>query len=124
MGSDGKIFKMKDDPRVTRIGKIIRKTSIDELPQFFNVLIGNMSLVGTRPPTVKEVAEYDRHHYRRISIKPGITGIWQTSGRNQITDFDKIVQMDVEYIEKWSLMLDFILILKTVKVLVSKTGAY
>lgn len=124
MGCDGKIFKIKNDPRVTRIGRIIRKTSIDELPQFFNVLIGSMSLVGTRPPTVNEVEQYDRHHYRRISIKPGITGIWQTSGRNEITNFDKIVQMDVEYIEKWSLMLDFILILKTVKVLVSKTGAY
>lgn len=124
MGSDAKIFKMKDDPRITKIGKIIRKTSIDELPQFFNVLIGNMSLVGTRPPTVNEVKQYDRQHYRRISIKPGITGIWQTSGRNEITDFEKIVQMDVEYIEKWSLMLDFALILKTVKVLVSKTGAY
>ena len=124
MGSDGKIFKMKNDPRITKIGKFIRKTSIDELPQFFNVLIGNMSLVGTRPPTVAEVEEYERHHHRRISIKPGITGIWQTSGRNEINDFEKIVQMDVEYIEKWSLWLDFWLILKTVKVLISKTGAH
>ena len=125
MGADGKIFKMKNDPRITKVGKIIRKTSIDELPQFFNVLIGNMSLVGTRPPTVGEVELYDRQHYRRISIKPGITGIWQTSGRNEISDFDKIVQMDIEYIEKWSLWLDVYLILKTVKVLLSKTkGAY
>jgi len=124
MGSDGKIFKMKDDPRITKVGKFIRKTSIDELPQFFNVLIGNMSLVGTRPPTVGEVEEYERHHHRRISIKPGITGIWQTSGRNEVNDFEKIVQMDVEYIERWSLLLDFWLILKTVKVLLTKTGAH
>jgi lipopolysaccharide/colanic/teichoic acid biosynthesis glycosyltransferase len=124
MGGDGKIFKIKDDPRITRVGKFIRKTSIDELPQFFNVIIGNMSLVGTRPPTVNEVEQYGRQHYRRISIKPGITGIWQTSGRNDIVDFEKIVKMDVEYIEKWSLILDCLLILRTVKVLASKSGAY
>jgi len=124
MGSDGKIFKMKNDPRITKVGKFIRSTSIDELPQFFNVLIGSMSLVGTRPPTISEVERYERQHYRRISIKPGITGIWQTSGRNEIQDFEKIVQMDVEYIEKWSILLDFFLIMKTIKVLVSKNGAY
>lgn len=124
MGSDGKIFKMKNDPRITKVGKFIRKTSIDELPQFFNVLIGNMSLVGTRPPTINEVERYERQHYRRISIKPGITGIWQTSGRNEIQDFEKIVKMDVEYIEKWSILLDVVLILKTLKVLVKKNGAY
>jgi exopolysaccharide biosynthesis polyprenyl glycosylphosphotransferase len=124
MGGDGKIFKMKNDPRITKIGKIIRKTSIDELPQFFNVLIGNMSLVGTRPPTVSEVGLYDRQHYRRISIKPGITGVWQTSGRNEISDFEQIVKMDIEYIDKWSLWLDIYLILKTVKVLIIKKGAY
>jgi exopolysaccharide biosynthesis polyprenyl glycosylphosphotransferase len=123
MGGGGKIFKMKDDPRITKVGKFIRKASIDELPQFFNVLKGSMSLVGTRPPTVGEVAEYDRWHHRRISIRPGITGIWQTSGRNEVKDFDKIVQMDIQYIENWSLALDVILILKTAKVLVSKTGA-
>lgn len=124
MCSDGKIFKIKNDPRTTKVGKFIRKTSIDELPQFINVLIGNMSLVGTRPPTIREVEKYERQHYRRISIKPGITGIWQTSGRNDIQDFNKIVQMDVEYIENWSVLLDIILILKTLKVLVKKNGAY
>jgi len=121
---DSRLFKMKNDPRITKIGKIIRKTSIDELPQFFNVFIGNMSLVGTRPPTISEVDQYDRQHFRRISIKPGITGIWQTNGRNEITDFEKIVQMDVAYIENWSLLLDIKLMFKTVKVLLFKKGAY
>jgi len=122
--SDGKIFKIKNDPRITKVGKFIRKTSIDELPQFFNVLIGQMSLVGTRPPTENEVEQYDLRHYRRISIKPGITGIWQTSGRNEITDFEQIVKMDIEYIEKWSLFFDFWLLCKTVIVLFDKNGAY
>lgn len=122
--SDPRLFKMKDDPRITKVGKLIRKTSIDELPQFFNVFIGNMSLVGTRPPTVFEVEQYDRQHFRRISIKPGITGMWQTSGRNEITDFERIVQLDVAYIDNWSLLLDFKLMFKTVMVLLNKTGAY
>lgn len=121
---DEKIFKMKDDPRITKVGKFIRKTSMDELPQFFNVLKGEMSLVGTRPPTVDEVRHYDRHHWRRISIKPGITGIWQTSGRNQITDFEEIVKMDISYIESWSLKLDILLLLKTVRIVLMKNGAY
>ena len=121
---DSRLFKMKNDPRITKIGKIIRKTSIDELPQLYNVFIGKMSLVGTRPPTVSEVDQYDRQHYRRISIKPGITGMWQTSGRNEIKDFEQIVKMDIAYIENWSLFLDIKLILKTVKVLFSKSGAY
>jgi len=108
--NDSRLFKIKNDPRVTKVGKFIRETSIDELPQFFNVLFGNMSLVGTRPPTVSEVEQYDRRHYRRISIKPGITGIWQTSGRNEITDFEQVIQMDIEYIEKWSVILDIQLI--------------
>ena len=122
--SDSRLFKIKDDPRITKIGKIIRKTSIDELPQFFNVIKGDMSLVGTRPPTVLEVELYDRHHLRRISIKPGITGMWQTSGRNEIKDFEQVVQLDVAYIENWSLLLDIKLILKTVMVLFSNKGAY
>lgn len=124
MSGDGRIFKVKDDPRITKVGKFLRKTSIDELPQFINVLIGNMSLVGTRPPTVSEVEKYDRKHYRRISIKPGITGIWQTSGRSDVTDFEEIVKMDVEYIDKWSLILDFTLIMRTIKAVVRKAGAY
>ena len=121
---DARLFKMKDDPRITKVGKLIRKTSIDELPQFFNVLKGDMCLVGTRPPTVSEVAQYDRRHLRRISIKPGITGIWQTNGRNSIRDFEQIVQMDLYYIDNWSLYLDFKLMLKTIVVLLNKDGAY
>ena len=121
---DSRLFKMKDDPRITKVGKFIRKTSIDELPQFFNVFIGNMSLVGTRPPTVSEVELYDRQHFRRISIKPGITGMWQTSGRNEIKDFEQVVKLDVDYIDNWSLLLDFKLMFKTVIILFSKTGAY
>jgi len=121
---DTRLFKIKNDPRITKVGKIIRRRSIDELPQFFNVLKGEMSLVGTRPPTVFEVEQYDRHHYRRISMKPGITGIWQTSGRNKIKNFEKIVQMDTDYIDNWSLLLDIKLIFKTIKVLLNKEGAY
>lgn len=121
---DGFMFKMKDDPRVTRVGKFIRKTSIDELPQFFNVLHGEMSVVGTRPPTVDEVSNYKRSQWRRISIKPGITGMWQISGRNDITDFDKVVELDLRYIDNWTIVMDMMIILKTVGVLFKRKGAY
>lgn len=120
----GLMFKMKDDPRVTRVGKFIRKCSIDELPQFFNVFLGTMSLVGTRPPTVDEVEQYEAAQWRRISIKPGITGMWQVNGRSNVTDFDKVVQMDVDYIDNWSLMLDIKIIFKTFLVLLGHDGAY
>lgn len=121
---DGMMFKIKDDPRITKVGKFIRKTSIDELPQFFNVLFGDMSLVGTRPPTMDEVAKYERNHWRRMSIKPGITGMWQVSGRSQITDFDEIVELDTEYIDKWSIWFDFKILFKTVFSLLRRKGAY
>ena len=121
---DGMMFKIKDDPRITKVGKFIRKTSIDELPQFFNVLFGSMSLVGTRPPTLDEVEKYERNHWRRMSIKPGITGMWQVSGRSQITDFDKIVELDTEYIDNWSIGLDFKIMVKTVLSLLQRKGAY
>lgn len=121
---DGLMFKIKDDPRITKVGKFIRKTSIDELPQFFNVLFGSMSLVGTRPPTLDEVEKYERPHWRRMSIKPGITGMWQVSGRSQITDFEKIVELDTEYIDNWSIWLDFKIMLKTVTSLLQRKGAY
>ncbi len=114
---DGAVFKITDDPRVTRVGRILRKLSLDELPQFWNVFKGEMSLVGTRPPTPGEVAEYRLRHYRRLSVKPGLTGMWQVSGRNLITDFDQIVALDTKYIDQWSLWLDFKIILKTVIVL-------
>ena len=121
---DGMMFKIKDDPRITKVGKFIRKTSIDELPQFFNVFLGSMSLVGTRPPTMDEVAKYERTHWRRMSIKPGITGLWQISGRSQITDFDQVVELDTEYIDKWSIWYDFRIMIKTVFSLLRRKGAY
>ncbi|MCR5606697.1 MAG: sugar transferase [Treponema sp.] len=112
--SDGMMFKIKDDPRVTRVGKFIRKTSIDELPQFFNVLSGSMSVVGTRPPTINEVVKYSKTQWRRISIKPGITGMWQANGRSSITDFKEVVELDTKYIDEWSLWLDIKILFKTV----------
>lgn len=118
----GFMFKMKDDPRITKVGKFIRKTSIDELPQFFNVLKGDMSLVGTRPPTVDEFRQYEAHQKRRLSAKPGITGLWQVSGRNSIQDFEDVVKLDVKYIDNWSLALDVKIILKTIKVVFEKGG--
>ena len=119
----GAMFKMKDDPRITKVGKFIRKTSIDELPQFFNILKGDMSLVGTRPPTIDEVNVYENWHRRRLSIKPGLTGLWQVSGRNQINDFDDVVKYDLEYIDNWSVLLDIKLILKTIFVVFKGTGS-
>lgn len=118
------MFKMKDDPRITRVGKFIRKTSIDELPQFFNVLFGDMSLVGTRPPTIDEVEQYERRHWRRISIKPGITGMWQVSGRSTITDFDEIVQLDTQYIDCWDVFIDFKIMLQTILQVFTGKGAF
>lgn len=120
---EGAIFKMKNDPRVTRVGAFLRKTSLDELPQFWNVLKGEMSLVGTRPPTPAEVAGYMNWQRKRICMKPGITGLWQVSGRNRITDFDDVVKLDLEYIETWSLATDIRLILRTIKVVFFREGA-
>lgn len=121
---DGGMFKMKDDPRVTRVGKFIRKTSIDELPQFFNIVGGSMSLVGTRPPTLDEVEKYDATQWRRISIKPGLTGMWQVSGRSKITDFDEVVKMDTQYIDNWSIFLDIEILFQTVLSVFKRDGAY
>ena len=121
---DGLMFKMEDDPRIIKgIGHFIRKTSIDEFPQFFNVLKGDMSLVGTRPPTLDEWEKYSLHHRMRLAIKPGITGMWQVSGRSKITDFEEVVKLDADYIEKWSIGLDIKILLKTVGIVVGSTGA-
>lgn len=120
---DGLMFKMTDDPRITKIGKFIRKTSLDEFPQFWNVLKGDMSLVGTRPPTVDEFEQYEGYHKRRLSMKPGLTGVWQVSGRSDITDFEEIVAMDVDYISNWSIKRDLEIILKTVQVVLHSNGA-
>ena len=111
----GAAFKMTNDPRVTRVGRVLRTLSLDELPQFWNVLKGEMSLVGTRPPLPHEVEEYQLQHYRRLAIKPGITGLWQVSGRSDITDFEQMVKLDTEYIDKWSVWFDLLIVLKTFK---------
>ncbi len=120
---NGLMFKIEDDPRVTKVGKFIRKTSIDELPQFFDVLVGNMSLVGTRPPTVDEYKQYESHHKRRLSMKPGMTGLWQISGRSDIEDFEDVVKLDVQYIDNWSLWMDIKILFKTVLVVFARRGA-
>ena len=119
----GLMFKIADDPRITKVGAFIRRTSIDELPQLYNVIVGNMSLVGTRPPTLDEVAKYTPKQRRRISIKPGITGMWQVNGRSSIHDFEAVVQLDEKYIDEWSLMLDFKLLLQTIPAVLARKGA-
>ena len=121
--ASGHIFKNKNDPRITRVGKFLRRTSLDELPQFWNVLLGEMSLVGTRPPTKDEVMHYSNHHWERLNVKPGITGEWQTNGRSSVKDFEDIVRLDLEYQRKWSINYDISLLLKTLSVLINKSGA-
>lgn len=118
----GPIFKLKDDPRITRVGRFIRKTSLDEFPQFLNVLKGDMSLVGTRPPTVEEYQQYTHLQKRRLTLKPGLSGLWQISGRNDIENFEDVIAMDLAYIDNWSLRLDVKIILKTLVVMVTGKG--
>lgn len=120
---NGFMFKIDNDPRITKVGKFIRKTSIDELPQFWNVLKGDMSLVGTRPPTVDEFEQYESHHKRRLSLKPGITGLWQVSGRSDIQDFEEVVRLDCTYIDNWSIWLDIKILIKTVVIVLTHKGA-
>ena len=119
----GAMFKMKEDPRVTKLGKFIRKTSIDELPQLVNVLKGEMSIVGPRPPLLREVQEYSSHDKLRLLVKPGCTGIWQVSGRSNM-GFEEMVDLDIQYIMNRNLLLDIKIILKTVMVMVNSKGAY
>jgi len=119
----GPLFKMKRDPRITRVGRVLRRTSIDELPQLYNVLIGDMSLVGPRPPIPREVAQYQEWHRRRLAVAPGITGLWQVSGRSDLT-FDEMVLLDLYYIENWSLFMDVIVLLRTIPQVLFGRGAY
>lgn len=119
----GPAFKMKDDPRITRVGKFIRKTSIDELPQLFNVLLGDMSLVGPRPPIVREVKQYNLYQMQRLLVKPGLTCYWQVMGRNNINDFNEWVELDIKYIRERSFWLDMKLIFKTFFVLFGDDNA-
>ena len=118
---DGPVFKITRDPRITRVGNFLRKTSLDELPQFMNVLRGEMSVIGPRPPIPEEVEEYERWQLRRLSMRPGITCIWQVSGRNDIP-FEEWMKMDMEYIDNWSLKLDFVLLLKTIRTVLKSDG--
>jgi lipopolysaccharide/colanic/teichoic acid biosynthesis glycosyltransferase len=118
----GPAFKMKDDPRITPLGALLRKYSLDELPQLWNVVIGDMSLVGPRPPLPLEVSLYRGWQRRRLSMRPGITCIWQVTGRNRITDFNEWVKMDLDYIDRWSLLLDFQILLKTFPAVIKGTG--
>lgn len=119
----GNMFKMDDDPRVIPgIGHFIRRTSLDEFPQFYNVLKGDMSLVGTRPPTVDEYEAYSFAHKKRLAMKPGITGLWQISGRSDITDFEEVVKLDSQYIDEWNIEMDIKIILKTLLVVMERRG--
>ncbi|MBD2037208.1 sugar transferase [Leptolyngbya sp. FACHB-321] len=122
--ASGLIFKNQDDPRVTRIGRFLRRSSLDEFPQFWNVLLGEMSLVGTRPPTADEVSRYDSHHWQRLNVKPGMTGEWQVNGRSMVKDFEDIVKLDLHYQEQWHPLYDLTLIVRTVYVIVAKVGAF
>lgn len=119
----GHIFKNDNDPRITRIGRFLRRTSLDEFPQFWNVLKGDMSLVGTRPPTTDEVAMYNDYHFQRLGVKPGITGEWQVRGRSEVLDFEDIVRMDLDYQKRWSFLYDINLILQTISVVLARKGA-
>ena len=120
----GHIFKNENDPRITKVGRFLRRTSLDELPQFWNVLIGEMSLVGTRPPTPDEVEKYENHHYQRLKVRPGITGEWQVRGRSNISDFEQIVEMDLDYQRKWNHLYDLYLIFMTINIVFARKGAY
>lgn len=120
---EGPIFKVRDDPRVTRVGRFIRRLSLDELPQLFNILNGDMSLVGPRPPLAEEVADYLPWQMKRLSVIGGLTGLWQVSGRSDL-DFDELCELDIYYIDNWSLAMDFRILLKTIPAALSARGAY
>jgi len=119
----GPVFKITNDPRLTSLGKFLRKWSLDELPQLWNIFNGHMSLVGPRPPMPSEVARYDYWQRRRLSIRPGLTGLWQVSGRNNISKFDDLVKLDLHYMDHWSLMEDFKILLRTIPAVIKGTGA-
>ncbi len=121
--ANGHIFKNHNDPRITKFGKFLRRSSLDELPQFWNVLKGEMSLVGTRPPTSEEVRKYNQYHWLRLRVKPGLTGEWQVKGRSQVNNFEEVVQMDLDYQHKWSIKYDLYLIWRTITVVLIGKGA-
>lgn len=119
----GSIFKNEQDPRITRVGRFLRKTSLDELPQFWNVLRGEMSLVGTRPPTADEVIHYNQRHWQRLNVKPGLTGEWQAYGRSSVKDFERVVDLDLRYQKRWTALYDLHLIIRTIVVILLGRGA-
>ena len=121
---DGRLFKVPDDPRITRVGRWLRRSSLDELPQLVNVLVGEMSLVGPRPPLPMEVELYELHHYARFDVKPGITGPWQVSGRSEIRDFEEVVALESAYIRDWSVWADLRLLLRTIPAVFRMRGAF
>ncbi len=121
---DARLFKIPSDPRVTRCGRFLRRWSLDELPQLWNVLRGDMALVGPRPFFEADFAAYEDHHFRRLDTKPGITGLWQVSGRSEVVDFEDVVFLDRQYIEQWSFWLDISILFRTISAVVRRTGAY
>jgi lipopolysaccharide/colanic/teichoic acid biosynthesis glycosyltransferase len=121
---NGLLFKNKNDFRVTKVGRFLRSTSLDELPQFWNVLVGEMSLVGTRPPTADEVAYYNQRHWQRLNVKPGMTGEWQVNGRSSVKNFEQVVDLDLRYQENWHPLYDLQLIWKTIYVIFAKVGSF
>jgi lipopolysaccharide/colanic/teichoic acid biosynthesis glycosyltransferase len=121
--NDLRLFKVKDDPRVTALGAFLRRTSLDELPQLWDVFLGEMSLVGPRPPLPAEVDLYEEHHYTRFDVKPGMTGPWQVNGRNLITDFEEVIRLETDYIREWTIWKDLGILLKTVPAVVNMRGA-
>jgi lipopolysaccharide/colanic/teichoic acid biosynthesis glycosyltransferase len=124
LSDDSRLFKIPADPRVTRFGRMMRRWSLDELPQLYNVLIGDMSLVGPRPFFEEDLSRYEPRHYARLVVKPGLTGLWQVSGRSEILDFEEVVRLDREYIDNWSLGLDLWILGRTLPVVIDRRGAY
>ncbi|MBD2202166.1 sugar transferase [Calothrix sp. FACHB-1219] len=122
--ANGLIFKNKNDFRITKVGRFLRSSSLDELPQFWNVLLNDMSLVGTRPPTGDEVIHYTQKHWQRLNVKPGLTGEWQVNGRSQVTNFEQIVDLDLKYQDNWHPLYDLYLIIKTIYVIFARVGAF
>lgn len=122
--ASGQFFKSKNDFRVTKLGRFLRSTSLDELPQFWNVFLGEMSLVGTRPPTGDEVINYSPHHWQRLYVKPGLTGEWQVNGRSHVKDFEQVFELDLQYQKKWHPLYDLLLIFKTIYVIFARVGAF
>ncbi|MEP6729981.1 MAG: sugar transferase [bacterium] len=121
---DSRLFKIPEDPRVTRLGRAMRRWSLDEVPQLFNVLAGDMSLVGPRPFFEEDLTRYEPHHFTRLLVKPGLTGLWQVSGRSEILDFEQVVRLDREYIRSWSLARDFRILGRTIPAVINRRGAY